>query len=110
MKQSNKFSPEVRGRAVWMERAHRGHYLSLWAAIESIAPKIGGVAQPLPDWVKQAEVEACARTRTATTEQDRFKALEREVKGLRRANEILKLASAFFVQAERDRRTARSSG
>lgn len=104
MKKSTKFSPEVRERAVRMVQEHRGEYPSLWAAIESIAPKIGCVAQTLLDWVKQSEVDGGARTGTTTAEQARVRELEREVKELRRANEILKLASAFFAQAELDRR------
>ena len=104
MKKSNKFSPEVRERAVRMVQEHRGEYPSLWAAIESIAPKIGCVPQTLLDWVKQVEIDAGARPGVSTTETQRIKDLEREVKELRRANEILKLASAFFAQAELDRR------
>ena len=104
MKKSNKFSPEVRERAVRMVQEHRGEYASLWAAVESIAPKIGCVAQTLLDWVKQSEIDAGARPGVSTTEAQRIKDLEREVKELRRANEILKLASAFFAQAELDRR------
>jgi len=104
MKKSNKFSPEVRERAVRMVQEHRGEYPSLWAAIESIAPKIGCVPQTLHEWVKQAEVDAGARPGVSTTEAQRIKDLEREVKELRRANEILKVASAFFAQAELDRR------
>ena len=104
MKKSNKFSPEVRERAVRMVQEHRGEYPSLWAAIESIAPKIGCVPQTLLDWVKQAEIDAGALPGVSTTEAQRIKDLEREVKELRRANEILKLASAFFAQAELDRR------
>ena len=104
MKKSNKFSPEVRERAVRMVQEHRGEYPSLWAGIESIAPKIGCVPQTLLDWVKQAEIDAGARPGVSTTEAQRIKDLEREVKELRRANEILKLASAFFAQAELDRR------
>jgi len=104
MKKSNKFSPEVRERAVRMVQEHRGEYPSLWAAIESIAPKIGCVAQTLLDWVKQAEIDVGSRSGVSTTEAQRIKDLEREVKELRRANEILKLASAFFAQAELDRR------
>jgi len=104
MKKSSKFSPEVHERAVRMVQEHRGEYPSLWAAIESIAPKIGCVPQTLLDWVKQAEVDAGARPGVSTTEAQRIKDLEREVKELRRANEILKLASAFFAQAELDRR------
>jgi transposase len=104
MKKSNKFSPEVHERAVRMVQEHRGEYPSLWAAIESIAPKIGCVPQTLLEWVKQSEVDAGARTGVSTAEAKRIKDLEREVKELRRANEILKLASAFFAQAELDRR------
>ncbi len=87
-----------------MVQEHRGEYPSRWAAVESIAPKIGCVAQTLLDWVKQAEIDAGARPGVSTTEAQRIKDLEREVKELRRANEILKLASAFFAQAELDRR------
>ena len=104
MKKSSKFSPEVRERAVRLVQEHRGEYPSLWAAIESIAPKIGCVPQTLLDWVKQAEVDSGARPGVSTAEAQRIKDLEREVKELRRANEILKLASAFFAQAELDRR------
>jgi transposase len=104
MKRSSKFSPEVRERAVRMVQEHRGEYPSLWAAIESIAPKIGCVPQTLLEWVKQAEVDEGARPGVTSAEQDRIKDLEREVRELRRANEILKLASAFFAQAELDRR------
>jgi transposase len=104
MNKSKKFSPEVRERAVRMVQEHRGEYPSLWAAIESIAPKIGCVPQTLLDWVKQSEVDSGARAGVSTIEGKRVKELEREVKELRRANEILKLASAFFAQAELDRR------
>ncbi len=104
MKKSNKFSPEVRERAVRMVQEHRGEYPSLWAAIESIAPKIGCVPQTLNEWVKRAEVDAGVREGVTTSEAQRVKDLEREIKELRRANEILKLASAFFAQAELDRR------
>ena len=103
-KKSNKFSPEVRERAVRMVQEHRGDYPSLWAAIESIAPKIGCVPQTLYDWVKHSEIDNGTREGVTTAERDQIKALEREVKELRRANEILKLASAFFAQAELDRR------
>ena len=104
MKKSSKFSPEVRERAVRLVQEHRGEYPSLWAAIESIAPKIGCVAQTLLDWVKRSEIDAGVRAGVSTAEAQRIKDLEREVKELRRANEILKLASAFFAQAELDRR------
>jgi transposase-like protein len=104
MNKSKKFSPEVRERAVRMVREHRGEYPSLWAAVESIAAKIGCVPQTLLEWVKREEVDAGARPGLSTVEAQRIKDLEREVKELRRANEILKLASAFFAQAELDRR------
>ncbi|WP_375142939.1 IS3 family transposase [Aquincola tertiaricarbonis] len=96
MSKSNKFSPEVRERAVRMVQEHRGEYPSLWAAIESIAPKIGCVPQTLNEWVKRAEVDAGVREGVTTSEAERVKELEREVRELRKANEILKLASAFF--------------
>jgi transposase len=104
MRKTPRFSPEVHERAVRMVQEHRGEYPSLWAAIESIAPKIGCVPQTLLEWVKQAEVDSGARKGVTTDEAQRIKDLEREVKELRRANEILKLASAFFAQAELDRR------
>jgi transposase-like protein len=104
MSKSSKFSPEVRERAVRMVQEQRGEYPSLWAAIESIAPKIGCVPQTLLEWVKQTEVDSGTRKGVTTDEAQRIKDLEREVKELRRANEILKLASAFFAQAELDRR------
>lgn len=104
MKKSSKFSPEVRERAVRLVQEHRGEYPSLWAAIESIAPKIGCVPQTLNEWVRRHEVDAGVRDGVSSDERERIKALEREVKELRRANEILKLASAFFAQAELDRR------
>lgn len=99
-----KYSPEVRERAVRLVQEHRGEYPSQWAAIESIAPKIGCVPQTLHEWVKRHEIDSGLRDGITSEERDRIKALEREVKALRRANEILKLASAFFAQAELDRR------
>jgi transposase-like protein len=104
MNKSNKFSPEVRERAVRMVQEHRGEYPSLWATVESIAPKIGCVPQTLLDWVKREEVDSGERAGLSTADAQRVKDLEREVKELRKANEILKLASAFFAQAELDRR------
>ncbi len=104
MKKSTKFSPEVRERAVRMVQEHRGEYPSLWAAIESIAPKIGCVPQTLNEWVRRHEIDHGVRDGVSSEERERIKMLEREVKELRRANEILKLASAFFAQAELDRR------
>ena len=104
MNKTNKFSPEVRERAVRMVQEHRGDYPSLWSAVESIAPKIGCIPQTLLEWVKRADVDAGVRPGVSTADAQRVKELEREVKELRRANEILKVASAFFAQAELDRR------
>ena len=104
MKKSPKFSPEVRERAVRMVQEHRAEYPSQWAAIESIAGKIGCVPQTLHTWVKQHEVNAGERDGVSTADVQRIKDLERENRELRKANEILKLASAFFAQAELDRR------
>jgi len=104
MNRSSKFSPEVRERAVRMVQEHRGEYPSLWAAIESIAPKIGCVPQTLHDWVKREEIDGGQRDGLTSSERERLKQLERENKELRRANDILKAASAFFAQAELDRR------
>lgn len=104
MNKPNKFSPEVRERAVRMVQEHRGEYPSLWAAVESIAPKIGCVPQTLLEWVKRTEIDAGARPGITTAEMQRLKEVERENKELRRANEILRTASAFFAQAELDRK------
>jgi transposase len=95
MKKSNKFSSEARERAVRLAQEHRGEYSSLWAAVVSIAPKIGCVPQTLLEWVKRVEVDTGVRYGVTTAEAQRVKELEREVKELRRANEVLKLASAF---------------
>ena len=109
MNKTNKFSPEVRERAVRMVQEHRGEYPSLWAAVESIAPKIGCVSQTLLEWVERQEVDGGLRAGITTAEAQRLEELEREVKELRRANEILKLANAFFAQAELDRRLHRGA-
>jgi transposase-like protein len=87
-----------------MVQEHRGEYPSRWAAVESIAPKIGCVPQTLLDWVKRTEIDAGSRPGTTTAEAQRIKDLERENKELRRANDILRTASAFFAQAELDRK------
>ena len=100
---SPKFSAEVRDRAVRMVFEHRTEHASQWAAIVSIAAKIGCTAQ-LCDWVRQAERDQGKRPGTTTDDRERIKALEREVRELRQANEILRKASAYFAQAELDRR------
>ncbi len=87
-----------------MVQEHRSEYPSLWLAVESIAPKIGCVPQTLLSWVKRVEIDTGVREGVTTSEAQRVKELERENKDLRRANEILKVASAFFAQAELDRR------
>ena len=98
MNKSTKFSPEVRERAVRMVQEHRGDYPSLWAAVESIAPKIGCVPQTLLEWVKREEVDSGSREGLTSSERERLKQLERENKELRRANDILKAASAFLLK------------
>jgi transposase-like protein len=103
-KTTNKFSPEVRERAVRMVRDHGGEHASQWAAISSIAPKIGCTPETLRKWVRQSERDQGTRAGQATVERDRIKVLERENRELRQANEILRKASAYFAQAELDRR------
>ena len=100
----SKFSPELRERAVRMVFEHRSEHASQWACIESIAGKIGCTAQTLDNWVKQHERDSGVRDGMTTAQAQRIRDLERENRELRRANEILKLASAFFAQAELDRR------
>ena len=102
-KTTNKFSPEVRARAVRMVMGHEGEHASRWAAIESIAAKIGCAAHTLLDWVKKAEVDSGKRAGVPTDIAEKLKALERENRELRQANEILRKASAYFAQAELDR-------
>ena len=104
MKKSVKFSPEVQERAVRMVMESRGQRDSQWAAIESIAAKIGCTVETLRRWVRRHERDTGQREGVTTAEAKHIKDLEREVRELRRANEILKLASAFFAQAELDRR------
>jgi transposase len=104
MRKSPRFPPEVVERAVRMVLEAKDQYPSQWAAIESIAAKIGCTAETLRRWVRQVERDQGLRDGPTTAEQQRVKELEREVRELRKANEILKLASAFFAQAELDRR------
>ena len=104
MGRKSKFSPEVRERAVRMVVKHRDEYDSEWEAIRSVASKIGCAAETLRSWKRQAEVDEGSRDGVTTAERARVKELEREVRELRRANEILRLASAYFAEAELDRR------
>ena len=104
MKASMKFSPEVQERTVRMVAQVQGQHDSQWAAIVSIAAKINCTAETLRRWVRQAQRDCGQREGQTTAEAQRIRELEREVRELRKANEILKLASAFFAQAELDRR------
>jgi transposase len=99
------FSPEVRERAVRMVREHQNEHGSPWAAMQSIAAKIGCSGETLRTWVRQAERDRGVRAGPTTDERERIKALEREVRELRQANEILRKASAYFAMAELDRRS-----
>jgi transposase-like protein len=101
---TKKFSAEVRERAVRMVFEHQDEYESQWAAMASIAEKIGCTTESLRKWVRQAERDQGRKPGLTTDERERLKALERENRELRRANEILRKASAFFAQAELDRR------
>lgn len=99
------FAPEVRARAVRLVREQRDAYPTQWAAIQAIAPKIGCSAEALRTWGRRAERDAGERPGLTTDERERLKALERENRELKRANEILRKASAFFAAAELDRFT-----
>ena len=104
-KTSNRFSPEVRQRAVRMVLEHGSGHASQWAAIGSIAGKVGRTAETLRGWVRQAEHDRGLRAGPMTEERERIRALERGVRELRQANEILRKASAYFAAAELDRRS-----
>src|SRR6201990_979538 len=104
-KTSNRFSPEVRERAVRMVMEHGGDHASQWAAMSSIASKIGCTGETLRKWVRQAERDQGRRAGLSSDERDGIRAMERETRELRQANEILRKASAYFAQAELDRRS-----
>ena len=102
---SKRYSPEVRERAVRMVLEHRGEYASQWATIGSIASKIGCTGETLRKWVRQAESDKGLRAGLTSDERERMRAMEREIRELRQANEILRKASAYFAVAELDRRS-----
>jgi transposase len=104
MNTTQRYSPEVRERAVRMVFEHQAEHESQWAAIASIASKIGCTPESLRQWVRQAERDQGKRAGLTSSERERLKQLEREVQELKRANEILRKAAAFFAQAELDRR------
>ena len=104
MKTVPKYAPEVRDRAVRMVFEHQGEHESQWAAINSIASKIGCALETLRLWVRQSERDQGKRPGLTSAERERLKELERENRELKRANEILRKAAAFFAQAELDRR------
>jgi len=108
MGRPSRYSPEVRERAVRMVVEHESQYDSQWAAIRSIATKIGCTGETLRKWVRQNERDEGRRPGLTTDEKKRLKELERENHELKRANEILRKASAYFAQAELDRRPKRS--
>jgi transposase-like protein len=100
-----RFSAEVRDRAIRLVQEHTPQYSSQWAAITAIAPKLGCTKETLRRWVREAERDAGLRPGPTRADEDRIKALERENRELKRANEILRKASAFFAAAELDRHT-----
>ncbi len=104
MGRPSRFAPEVRERAVRMVLEHQDGHESQWGAISSIAGKIGCSPETLRQWVRRAECDQGARAGMTSAERERLSELEREVRELRRANEILRKASAYFAQAELDRR------
>jgi len=104
MGRKSRFSPEVRERAIRLVAEHGSEHASQWGAIRSISEKIGCSPETLRKWIKQGAIDRGRRDGITTTERERMKELEREVRELRRANEILRKASAYFAQAELDRR------
>jgi len=107
MGRRSRFSPEVRERAVRLVLESEGNHASQWAAMVSVSAKIGCTAETLRKWVRQSERDTGKRTGLTSAERERLKELERENRELKRANEILRKASAYFAQAELDRRPKR---
>jgi transposase len=103
MNKTTRYSPEIRDRAVRLVFEQQKEHGSQWSAIGSIAGKIGCTPETLRKWVRRAEIDEGVRGGQTSTERERIKALERENRELKRANEILRKASAFFAQAELDR-------
>ena len=104
MSRPSRYSPEFRERAVGMLLEHQSEYPSQWAAMNAIASKVGCTAETLRKWVRQSEIDQGKREGLSSSERDRLKQLERENRELKQANEILRKASAYFAQAELDRR------
>ena len=104
MNKANRYSPEVRERAVHLVFEHQSEHNSQWAAIGSISSKIGCTAETLRKWVRRSETDQGKRSGLTSSDRERLKELERETRELKRANEILRKAAAFFAQAELDRR------
>ena len=104
MSRASRYSPEFRERAVRMLQEQQDQHASKWAALNSISGKVGCTAETLRKWVKQAEIDQGKHEGLSSSERARLKELERENKELKQANEILRKASAFFAQAELDRR------
>ena len=104
MTRANRYSTEVQERAVRMVHEHESAHSSRWATIVSIAEKIGCTPETLRKWVQRSEIDSGQRAGVTSSEREELEALKRENRELKRANEILKTASAFFAQAELDRR------
>ena len=107
MSRQSRYSPEFRERAVLMLLDQQNEYNSQWAAMNSIAGKVGCTAETLRKWVRQSEIDQGTRKGTSSTEREQLKELQRENRELKQANEILRKAAAFFAQAELDRRPRR---
>ena len=104
MSKASRYSPEFRQRAVHLFQEQQVHHTSKWAALNAISGKVGCTAETLRKWVKQHEIDQGEREGLSSSERERLKQLERENRELKQANEILRKASAFFAQAELDRR------